>query len=76
MKRLLSQLSYPLLILFALLLGLAPFHPEPHLLEKLRLLRQGALSRPLDLFDLLFHLAPALLLMLKLVIERPWQRRR
>jgi hypothetical protein len=55
----------PLLIL-ALLLGLAPFVPEPHLWEKLRMLANGELHRPIDIFDLLMHGAPAVLLLVKL----------
>jgi hypothetical protein len=54
------------LILLALLLGLAPFYPEPHLTEKLRMLSQGTLTRPLDILDLLMHAAPIVLLTLKL----------
>ena len=65
MKRLLSKISYGPLIPVALLLGLAPFRPEPHLVEKLRMLSQGTLSRPLDIFDLLLHAAPIVLLLLK-----------
>lgn len=49
-------------ILFALTLGLAPFFPEPHLVEKVRMLIGGSLVKPIDIFDLLFHLAPWLLL--------------
>jgi hypothetical protein len=58
----------PLLAAFAvaLLLGLAPFSPEPHLLEKLRLLADGRLSRPVDVFDLLWHGAPLVFLLVKL----------
>ena len=37
-----------------------------HLVEKLRLLSQGALRRPLDIFDLLLHSAPLLLLVVRL----------
>jgi len=51
----------------ALFLGLAPFVPEPHLVEKLRMLIHGELSRPLDIFDLLLHGTPAVVLVLKLV---------
>jgi len=51
----------------ALFLGLAPFVPEPHLVEKLRMLIHGELSRPLDIFDLLLHGTPAVVLLLKLV---------
>lgn len=55
------------LVIAALMLGLAPFVPEPHLVEKLRMLAAGQLSRPLDIFDLLMHGTPALLLLLKLL---------
>jgi hypothetical protein len=65
MKRILSGFSYGTLIPVAVLLGLAPFVPEPHLVEKLRMLSQGALTRPIDIFDLLFHSLPLLLLLLK-----------
>ncbi|HMB16871.1 MAG TPA: hypothetical protein VKN62_11195 [Pelovirga sp.] len=73
MKRFFSHLSYPLLITATLLLGLAPFVPEPHLVEKVRLLTQGELTRPLDIFDLFFHLVPFLLLIIKLILEQPWR---
>lgn len=62
----LEQIPYPLLIAAALLLGLAPFIPEPHVIEKIRLLTRGDLNRPLDIFDLFFHLFPVLLLIVKL----------
>ena len=54
------------LLVGALLLGAAPFVPEPHLVEKSRMLLAGALTRPLDIFDLLFHALLPLLLLLKL----------
>ena len=44
-----------MLVVAALALGLAPFSPEPHLVEKLRMLVNGELHRPLDIFDLLMH---------------------
>ena len=54
---------YSFLIPAALLLGLAPFAPEPHLVEKVKMLFSGTLSRPIDIFDLFLHGAlPALLL--------------
>lgn len=52
--------------LFAATLGLSPWVPEPHLVEKIRWLFEGTLSRPLDIFDLLFHAVPWLLLGIKL----------
>lgn len=70
----LNEIPYTILILFAIFLGLAPFVPEPHLLEKIRMLFQGTLSRPVDIFDLLFHLFPALLLLLKFFGKVPPQK--
>ena len=63
----LDKTPLSLLILLSLLLGLAPFVPEPHLWEKLKMLAAGTLSRPIDVFDLLLHAAPWMLLALKLV---------
>jgi len=63
----LDKTPLSLLILLSLLLGLAPFVPEPHLWEKLKMLAAGTLSRPIDVFDLLLHAAPWVLLALKLV---------
>jgi hypothetical protein len=63
----LDQIPYPLLIVIAVLMLLAPFAPEPHLVEKWRMLRQGELRRPIDIFDVFFHLAPALLLLAKVI---------
>lgn len=58
----LDKIPFTTLILISLLLGLAPFTPEPHLWEKLKMLANGNLSRPIDIFDLVLHgTAPALL---------------
>jgi hypothetical protein len=48
-------------------LALAPFAPEPHLWEKLKMLFAGTLTRPIDIFDLFLHGTPLLLLLLKLL---------
>lgn len=50
------------LVLVAGWLAVAPIWPEPHLIEKLRMLFAGTLVRPLDMFDLLLHTTPLLLL--------------
>lgn len=55
------------LALAALALGIAPVFPEPHLWEKLRMLAAGSLTRPLDIFDLLMHGLPVLVLALRLI---------
>lgn len=53
------------LILLTLVMLGAPFVPEPHLIEKMRMLSQGTLHRPIDIFDVFWHLLPALLLAAK-----------
>lgn len=46
--------------LFAsLTLGLAPFVPQPHVVEKLRMVAAGGAGmKPIDVFDLALHGAP------------------
>jgi hypothetical protein len=61
----LDKLPWGPLLLGALLLGLAPFLPEPHLWEKLKMLAAGRLVRPIDIFDLVLHGALPLLLAAK-----------
>lgn len=63
----LDQIPLTFLILAALTLGLAPFFPEPHIWEKLKMLVAGDLGKPVDILDLMMHGAPWLLLATKLV---------
>ena len=58
MLKMLDQMPYLPLIVLAVFMLLAPFRPMPHVLEKLIMLKNGVLTRPLDIFDLFFHLAP------------------
>ncbi|MEZ5884025.1 MAG: RND transporter [Paracoccaceae bacterium] len=67
LRRLYDRIGLTEAALVALTLGLAPFTPEPHVWEKLRLLAQGALVRPLDWFDLVLHGLPWLLLAAKVI---------
>lgn len=62
----LDNIPLQLFFAFALFLGLAPFLPEPHVWEKLKMLSAGTLVKPLDIFDLCLHGAPWVLLALKL----------
>ena len=64
---LLDQIPLNILIIAALTLGLAPFVPEPHLWEKLKMLVAGQLVKPLDMADLAMHAAPVILLAAKLI---------
>ncbi len=63
----LDGISLSALVFASLLLGLAPFQPEPHVWQKLKMLADGELSRPMDIFDLFMHGTPILLLMLRLL---------
>jgi hypothetical protein len=66
----LDRISWGLLLPVAVLLGLAPFLPEPHLWEKLKMLAAGALVKPIDIFDLVMHAAPLALVAAKLARGR------
>lgn len=63
-----ENMSWTLIILACLTLGLAPFNP-PHIWEKLQLLFQGKLVRPIDWLDLLLHATPWVLLILKIIVS-------
>lgn len=52
----LDRLPYPLLIIAAVLPALAPFQPMLHIVEKVIMLNEGTLSKPIDTFDRFFHL--------------------
>jgi hypothetical protein len=59
----------PLMVLLpvAVFLALAPFVPEPHLWEKLKMLVNGTLVKPIDILDLFLHATPLVLLVLKVL---------
>ncbi len=71
LRRLFDRIPFSLLALLCLTLGLAPFTPEPHLWEKLKMLVGGTLTKPVDIIDMAFHGTPWLLLILKAVLWRP-----
>lgn len=68
--RWLDRIPYSLLIVGTLFMLGAPFLPEPHLVEKTRMFAEGRLTRPMDIFDVFWHLLPAILLALKLAAGR------
>ena len=65
----LDKIPFGMLIIISLTLGLAPFAPEPHVVEKLKMLFDGSLSKPVDIFDLVMHGTPWVLLVLKSIRE-------
>ena len=61
----LDKISFPFLLIICVTLGLAPFAPEPHVWQKLKMLFDGSLHKPIDIFDLFLHGTPWVLLLLK-----------
>ncbi len=63
----LDKISYSMLIIFSVMMLLAPFKPMPHVVEKLIMLKNGVLNKPIDIFDIFFHLTPLILLIIKAI---------
>ena len=61
----LDDIPWVLLVALCATLGLAPFLPEPHIWEKLKMLAAGELVRGVDWFDLALHGTPWLVLVAK-----------
>lgn len=55
------------LTIAAIFMSLAPFAPEPHLIEKLRMLSNGELIKGIDIFDLFWHSFLIVLLAIRLI---------
>ncbi len=68
MLKMVDSVPLPMFIVLSLSLGLAPFFPEPHLFEKISMLHDGQLRKAIDIFDLLLHATPWLLLLVKLTL--------
>ncbi|MCM2284839.1 MAG: RND transporter [Desulfobacula sp.] len=67
MLNFLDKIPYTVLIIFTVMMLLAPAKPMPHVVEKILMLKNGTLHRPMDIFDLFFHLFPLILLVLKII---------
>jgi len=59
------------LVIITLVMAFAPFVPEPHLLEKTRMLITGNLTKGIDIFDLFWH--SFLIVVLVIRLFRLWQ---
>lgn len=67
MWKLLDKTSVWVLLVLALMLGIAPLGSQPHLVEKTGMLMSGDLVKPIDIFDLLLHSGFLVLLILKVI---------
>lgn len=62
-----KSISWGLVLVMCLTLGLAPFTPEPHIFGKLKWIAGGAYGMVLlDWFDVLLHGTPWVLLIIKI----------
>ncbi len=59
----LDKIPYWILIVISVFMLLAPFRPMPHVIEKLIMLKNGMLTKPIDIFDLFYHLVPTIILL-------------
>ena len=62
-----DRISLVPLAVAAIFMALAPFSPEPHLMEKSRMLLNGELVKPIDIFDLFMHSFLIVLLAIRLL---------
>ncbi len=70
----LDSISYWFLVPAAVALALAPFVPEPHLVETTGMLFRGELTEPMYIFDFFMH--SSLLYLLAIRVYRDVRRRR
>jgi hypothetical protein len=63
-------ITFPIVFILCLTLGLAPFTPEPHIWEKLKRIVHGSYGmNAIDWLDLLVHGLPWVLLLV-LILQR------
>lgn len=60
-----DRLPFVTVVVAAIFLALAPFFPEPHLVEKARWLLTGHPFKAIDVFDVFWHLWPIALVAIK-----------
>jgi len=70
MFKLINKIPLLPLVVIAIFMALAPFSPEPHLVEKTRMLFNGELSKAIDIFDLFWHSLFLILLALRLLVSK------
>ena len=63
--KLLDSIPFTTILILGVFLALAPIYPQPHLMQKIQMLINGALVKPLDIFDLFFHSFGLVLVVLK-----------
>jgi len=68
MMKWLDKINFLPLIAVAAIMAILPVFPEPHLWEKLKMLADGNLVKPVDIFDLvIMHGGASILLFIKIL---------
>ena len=62
----LDKIPFVPLVIAAIFMAVLPFGATQHLAEKLAMLVDGTLQRPIDIFDLLMHGTASALLIIRL----------
>ncbi|MBT4837428.1 MAG: hypothetical protein HON94_08785 [Methylococcales bacterium] len=65
MIKIIDSIPFFVLIMLSIFMSLAPLNAESHLLQKILMLFNGNLIKPLDIFDLIMHSTPLALLTIK-----------
>jgi len=65
-----AGLPYGLLVVMALFMAIAPIQPEPHLVQKFQWLMNGSPFKLIDVFDVVWHLLPTILIALKVWLSK------
>lgn len=75
MTRFFANFPWSITVMLCVLVGFAPFTPQPHLFEKAVMLADGLLTSQTDIFDLVFHGSPFALLVIKSILHFRGHRR-
>ena len=67
LRKYISRIPLAPLAVIAVFMLLAPFSPEPHLLEKSRMLANAELTKGIDIFDLFWHSFWVVLLLIRIL---------
>ena len=65
----LALIPFPVLLVMSVFMFMAPISPEPHFVQKFNWIMSGTGFKPIDVFDVFWHLLPSLILLLKLVFQ-------
>jgi len=69
-NKILDKLAYGPTVFLGLVFFMMPFYPEPHLVEKAKILMDGAVMEPRDWVDIVLHSTAGLVALTKFLRNR------